>query len=143
MPKSVLVENTGMNQCTAGYTGVANVTKRGRRTMPNPSIQKLDEIAKLGNNWNGYGAEPFSPKLLQEVRKILKVLRVSPGVYPIAGGAIQLEFNNDGNYLEMEIDGNYPVTAYLVGKNGEEGDITISSIIQMKRVVNEFYGRNV
>lgn len=140
MPKGTLIENTGINQRPAGYTGVADVPKRSRRPMLNPSIQKLDEIAKLGNNWNGYGAEPFSPRLIQEVRSILKFLRACPGVYPVAGGAIQLEFNNDGDYLEMEIDGKYPVTAYLVRKNGKEREITISSIIQMKRVVDKFYG---
>ncbi len=37
-------------------------------------LKKLDKIAALQDNWNGYGAEPLSPQVIERTRRLIQGL---------------------------------------------------------------------
>ena len=69
--------------------------------MQNLSV--FDEIAALGENWNGYDAEPFELSFIAYCRTIFSQLISEPEVFPTARNSIQFEFENDEVYLEFEV----------------------------------------
>ena len=70
--------------------------------MQNFSV--FDEIAALGDNWNGYDAEPFEPIFVGKCRDIFSQLVSEPEVFPTARNSIQFEYElEDKSYLEFEI----------------------------------------
>lgn len=65
---------------------------------------KLNEIAKLENNWNNNGANSISAKLIEKCREIVMQLAAEPFICPTACGSIQFEYEKEnGDYLEFEI----------------------------------------
>ncbi len=38
------------------------------------NMKKLDKIAALQDNWNGYGAEPLSPQVIERTRRLIQGL---------------------------------------------------------------------
>lgn len=83
-------------------------------------VGKLDELAALPDNWDGYGAGRLAPAMLAAVRQFLTMLGeergnllLKPGtetvcelprVVPLSSGAIQLEWDRDGRGLELEFE---------------------------------------
>lgn len=45
-------------------------------------VQKLEDIGKLPDNWNGYGARKFSPSLINKCQETAKSLPVEMTIYP-------------------------------------------------------------
>lgn len=66
---------------------------------------ELEELAKLEENWDSYGALPIDKEVLNTVKHILHLLENS-GVFisPLNSGGIQLEWELDNQYFEIEID---------------------------------------
>lgn len=64
---------------------------------------KLDEFHDYEKNWNGYDAEPISDKLIYFVKNLIFELDIIPEIFPVADGSIQLEYDQDGKYLEFQI----------------------------------------
>lgn len=94
----------------------------------NASVRKLNSIAMLKDGWNGGNAPAFTHALINKVRTILGSISEQPDVFPIAGGAIQLEFHNrHGGYLELEISEDEPTVVFQVDKNGAEKEFYLSS----------------
>lgn len=50
--------------------------------MTKLNVQKLEDIGKLPDNWNGYGARKFSPSLINKCQEIAKSLPVEMTIYP-------------------------------------------------------------
>lgn len=89
----------------------------------------LDEIAGYKQNWNGYGAEPFSPKLIENAKLIVDQLFNYPMIFPTAAGSIQFEFTSDNVYIEVEIyEDRYKL---FVGVNGKCADVELQSESQV------------
>ena len=42
--------------------------------MTKLNVQKMEDIGKLPDNWNGYGARKFSPSLINKCQEIAKSL---------------------------------------------------------------------
>lgn len=63
----------------------------------------FDSIINLKDNWNGYGAEPFNSSFVNKCREIVKGLVKEPFVAPTANNSIQLEYEYQNNYLEIEL----------------------------------------
>ena len=80
------------------------------------NISKLNKFLKFKPNWNGYNAFAFNPLLIQKCKELLKQFKVQPLVYPTAIGCVQLEFETDKYYLEVEVYLNH--YCYYI----EEGD---------------------
>lgn len=85
------------------------------------NIDRLNKLAELENNWNGYGAKKFSNNLIERIKKIISILEVQPEIFPTGAQSIQLEYENKDSYLEFEIYENGQIKAYREGdKNSEE-----------------------
>ncbi len=67
---------------------------------------KLDEISKLEDDWNGYGAKPITKSIVIDARHFIenvKILSQHISVFPTARQSIQFEFEHDDKYCEAEI----------------------------------------
>lgn len=71
------------------------------------AFARLQEYETLEPNWNSYGADPIASIAIDNARVVLMAmesLRVSnpPAVAPLASGGVQVEWSEDGHYLELE-----------------------------------------
>jgi hypothetical protein len=105
--------------------------------------ESLRAIASLRTGWDGYGAAPIGPDLIDTARDLLNRLpdyRVdNPAIIPTADSSIQLEWTIGRRSLEIEIVGD-GVARYLRWSPGEgiedEADFEISDATTMRRVLN-------
>lgn len=99
---------------------------------------ELDELATYKADWNGNGAAPFSPKLIDVCKNLINELRYQPEIYPTAIDAIQFEYRKDnGAYLEFEI---YLDKANLFCINSKKQHITKTiKLDDVKNEVDAFY----
>ena len=109
------------------------VTPLSRATQWLRSAQrKISELAQLAENWDGYGSRPVQQPAIEQAADILACLSnldlPNPQIFPVAGGGLQLEFQQDPRELEIEIlpDGSIE---FLMLKDGEmrEGSIPYGS----------------
>lgn len=104
------------------------------------NLKKLDTFASYKENWNGYGAPPFTQSLIMIAKTLLIQLDNQPEVFPIAGGAIQFEYEKaSGEYLEFEIEESESVHVYMVGKDSTEQEFNCA-LEKINEVVKKFYG---
>lgn len=108
----------------------------------NENLRTLLQIRNLEENWNEYGAGPFSSELIDKVENILLYLKKQPEVFPTAMGSIQLEYDGDnGSYLEFQIYDNKPSEVFRINRNGEKHIWTMDPTAGMiNEVVRRFYG---
>ena len=105
------------------------------------TIEKLKEISELKEDWDGYGASPFSDKVIDNTRTVLSYLCFEPELYPTGRESIQFEYGDDKNRIELEVfeDGG----EYGIIKNFEyiefDEPITIEDCVA---VLNDFYSKN-
>lgn len=66
-------------------------------------FDRLKEISEFKENWNGYGAEPIDKDLIDECKIIVNQVSVYPEIFPTANKSIQLEYDSDEAYIEIEI----------------------------------------
>lgn len=68
------------------------------------NLDKLREITKFEDNWNGYGANPFSNKVIEKSIQIIKNIETQPKLFPTGRSSIQMQYElEDNSYLEFEI----------------------------------------
>ena len=67
------------------------------------NIEKLNQFAEFQPDWNGNGAQPLSSELLQRVKYILPLFANQPFLSPTANHSIQLEWDTNQYYIEMEL----------------------------------------
>ena len=122
-----------------GFTIYAGEDERdANRRLRN--AYKLDSMERFQKNWNGYGADPFSKVLIKRVRSILEEIVFQPEVFPVAGGAIQLEYDNGDDYLEFEINAKDRVHVFQESHDGEQREYDIpEDIDEINKVVKKFY----
>jgi len=107
------------------------------------NLKKLKSFEAYADNWNGYGAPRFEKSLVSLAENVLRKLDHQPEVFPIAGGAIQLEYEKEsGEYLEFEILENEDAHCLSVDKDGKEREFDVA-LDQINKVVNDFYGHSV
>jgi hypothetical protein len=66
-------------------------------------INKLKEISKLKDNWDGYGAKIIPKKVIRKAKQILKKSNFDFMIFPTGRESIQLELENKYEYFEIEI----------------------------------------
>lgn len=66
-------------------------------------LKALEEISKLKENWNGYGAEPISEKLIFRSSRLIDMLQTYPLISPTACDSIHFELSGNGVYIELEV----------------------------------------
>lgn len=67
------------------------------------NLKKLNQIAKLEDNWNENGANKFSKELINKVDNMLHLLKCQPEIFPTANDSIQLEWENEDEYYEVNV----------------------------------------
>jgi|GEM_PF-1509397 hypothetical protein len=87
-------------------------------------LQRIESIAALQDNWNGYGATSFSSEVLQRARSLVEDLVYKTKVFPTGRDSIQFEFDSiPGKYLEIEVFADHYAFLYEDGKIQEEVDL--------------------
>lgn len=88
-----------------------NVATLSGSTIPmwyKQTRESLYAILALGDNWDSYGANRFSPETAKAVDELLiNIMHVqtpSPQIVPSANGSIQLEWHICGIDLEIEVE---------------------------------------
>ena len=130
------------------YNSTISVEERDGLRMGNSQLEKnLQKLAVFGafeKNWNGYGAEPFTPDVLDTVRDVLLHLDRQPQIYPVDSNVVQLEYEKDSSneYLEFELSSADSAAVFMIGADGEERDFAIErNISAINEVVGSFYGQ--
>ncbi len=68
------------------------------------SLSRLNDIRKLPDDWNEYGARAFTDTLVYKCERIINLLSVQPSIYPTGRNSIQFQYElGDKSYLEFEI----------------------------------------
>jgi len=96
---------------------------RGELDQRAIAVRRIERLARLKDDWNGYGAKPFSLDLIAAVEAFVtalpgylfepvgdEVAGVAPFAVAVANGSIQLEWHVGERILELEF-----------GKSGEIG----------------------
>ena len=103
------------------------------------NLSKIDSFAKFQNNWNGYGAQPFSKTVLDNAKKTIMSLCYQPEICPVADGSIQFEYDRGKSHLEMQIFEDH-IETYSVDDNGNEKEFTdVFDVKTIKELVDRFY----
>lgn len=81
------------------------------------ALRRIERLARLKDDWNGYGAKPFSPELIAAVKGFVTALPdrlfepsdeevggVAPFAVAVANGSIQLEWHMGDRILELEFE---------------------------------------
>lgn len=66
-------------------------------------LNTLQDIAKLKKDWNGYGADPIPKDVIEKAKQVLAILRRRPEIYPTANHSINLEYDYNTRYMEIEV----------------------------------------
>lgn len=97
----------------------------------NNNLIILHEIKNLKPNWNENGADAFSDNLIDKVKDIINKLKLQPQIFPTGRNSIQLEFENENNYLEFEIFEDRTIMYYENGNISEEINVEIEKINEL------------
>lgn len=144
MKYKVLTSSTGISYDLPGYTLNGQkiyVEKVSVNNEKANNMEKLEQIAKLENGWDGDGARAFSVALIRTVREIVVSLDKQPEIFPTACDTIQIEYDHeDGSYLEIEISDDGVAKVFSVDCNGEESCSVVEACPQaICKVVSSFY----
>lgn len=58
-------------------------------------LNKLKHFSQLEYNWNGYGAQPISKAIINQIIELIPKFKYIPEVFPLATAGIQLEWEFD------------------------------------------------
>lgn len=106
------------------------------------NLERLENIAELKTNWNGYGAEPFSVALVEEVKDIILNLNEQPEIFPTGRNSIQLEYHlRDESYLEFEVFEDKVIAMQVSGTdydNAQFWEFASDDIAQIRDITDKF-----
>ena len=112
--------------------------------LKSQNLFRLDEIAELEENWNGYGAKAFSQKLIEKCKGIIYDLEVQPNIFPTGRQSVQFQYElEDRSYLEFEIfEENVSCleVPQRIYSNARTFEFPISEAQRIKEIVKGFYG---
>lgn len=85
--------------------------------------RELDRIASLPENWDGEGAKPVDPAIVEAAWSFIERLPAhiasTPAVVPSADGYLQFEWNDGPRSLELEVE--TPSTIHYLKWRPEKG----------------------
>lgn len=107
------------------------------------NMEKLSEIGKLKDNWNGYGAHKFGSTVINNAKTMLRVLKEQPFISPTARQSIQMEFDGkNGDYFEIEVFADSIDVYTSIGSQEEEISLPVeaSSYERIAEMAERFNG---
>lgn len=108
---------------------------------------KIDRLAVLEPNWDGYGAPAINRGIIDAARQLIGRLAsyttVQPLVVPMSNGAVQLEWHRGQKILELEIED--PTTIHYLKWDPttgiqEEDVFPIGNIVKAASLIEWFTG---
>jgi hypothetical protein len=92
-----------------------------------PTIQALQDLLQLPENWDGYGAVQVREQLAQQALMMLADVMENdapaPSVVPLSDGGVQVEWHRRGLNLEIEFPADEaPSFYYYEDDTGLEGE---------------------
>ena len=86
-------------------------------------VASLDELRQFETNWDGYGAAPLDPKVLDAAAHLVESLALdaapTPRVVPMTRGRVQLEWHRGNRSLELEFES--PNTVHFLKWDAKDG----------------------
>ncbi|HJT33774.1 MAG TPA: hypothetical protein VJ783_17135 [Pirellulales bacterium] len=83
----------------------------------------IERLRQFKANWDGYGAVPLDPKILDAATRFIESLAhdaaPAPQVVPMTRGRVQLEWHRGGRSLELEFES--PETMHFLKCDSENG----------------------
>lgn len=105
------------------------------------NLTKLQQIAQLKDNWDGYGAEHFSEQLIHRAKYLIHRLYIQPEIFPTANSSLQIEYEKDnGDYLEFQFTGNGSCEGFMLKNGSEEYFHSQDNYLSINAQVEDFYG---
>lgn len=101
------------------------------------NIQRLDDISRLKENWNGYGAKAFPVDLILKCKNIASGLDMEMDIYQTGRQSIQFQYDKNGDYLEFEVFLNRTIAMYVPKRDYSKAEIYNISEDNMK-ALNDF-----
>jgi len=99
---------------------------------------RLHDYSLFEDNWNLYGAKPFSTKLLNLAWNKIRELEIQPEVFPTMCDSIQFEYEKEnGDYLEFEIYEDRIEVFEII--DGEEDECKLDVSYDLNKIVNGFH----
>lgn len=124
------------NSCTRSGN---SFTIRDKLTV---NLERLEDIARLDFDWNGYGAKPFNRTLIADVRNIISYLSEQPEIFPTGRNSIQLEYHlPDESYLEFEIFEGKVMGMQVSGTdydNAQFWELATDDVVQIRSITDKF-----
>lgn len=105
------------------------------------NFDKLNQISNLSLE-GSKGKVTFSNNFIKSISNILLDLKHQPEIFPTFSGDVQLEYENDEKYLEIEINSELKMNVYKKDKYGYEYEtINIDlDAVQINKELDWFYG---
>lgn len=110
------------------------------------SQRKIAELSRLSVNWDTYGSCPIQPAAIERALKILSLADrhgfTAPDIFPVPGGGIQLEWQNEKRELELEIlpDATLEYLTVDENKNMEEDRLSAQPDFEILNLLRWFKG---
>ena len=106
------------------------------------NIQRLDDIANLKGNWNGYGAKAFPPGLISKCKSIVSGLDLEMDVYQTGRRSIQFQYDKNGNYLEFEVFQDHTIAMYVPARDYSKAEsycITDDNLEMLNATIHKYF----
>jgi len=88
-------------------------------------VKKLEYLANLEANWNGYGEQPVHSASVKRVVGLLNSLDldVAPSIAPTPAGSLQVEWHRSGASVEVEVPSQGRLVAWYSEKGRDEEEM--------------------
>lgn len=107
------------------------------------SMETLNEIANLEDDWNGYGGHKMPESVIKLAEKIVKILYRQPEIFPTGRRSIQMQYElDDDSYLEFEIFDDRIHTMVIPQMDYSrtlESEIPVSEYVKLADQVDDFF----
>jgi hypothetical protein len=91
------------------------------RKWVEPTLARMEELASLGDNWDGRGSAEVRVDALSfafsVLAQIMPPTAPAPAVVPLGHGGVQLLWHNQAHDLEVEIVGPNEIISYHLDRN--------------------------
>jgi hypothetical protein len=103
--ESITINNVMQQQIELSKEEIDKIKKSLKNIEKNiRNREKLHDYSLFEENWDSYGAKPFSTKLLNLAWEKIRELEIQPEVFPTMRESIQFEYEKENkDYLEFEI----------------------------------------
>lgn len=78
------------------------------------NLTAITSLKSFKPYWNGYSGRTFGAELCEFAEQVINAFgdKLQPKLFPTGTGHIQLEFETDNTYIEIELTGNHSADFY-------------------------------